>query len=852
MEAVGSGHGSSDGLHYHHRMRRILGLAVLGSSLAAALLAAQRGNSAPARAEADWLEAVDDWEAGRYPDALRALIALTAGPSAAAFHDRVALLTGELYPTLELTPDGRSPQISRTGQYVTYQRGSAADVRTVLVETRPSLRVLAELPTTVASFDPAGARLAWLRAGASPEASEIVVRDLASGTELVLSAPGLLKTALAWPASGDGVLVIGAPAGRAASSDVYLVSSGAPPAALTDGPGLKSGLIVDPRGSVLLYYTTMAPTAGSKGAPPQAHVLDLKTRASRVIPGVAPGTLTLSADGSAMAWIAPAPDGAPTVYVAEPTGAPRAVRSAAGAERISAPALSPDGLLVAYQFQARIGSSTDWEIYVSDRSGSHRRVTLEIQHDVLPRFLDNGRLLAMIGEPRHRRSYVHDLSTRARTRVFSNNSVRTISPEYGWFPSGDGTHLLVQADRDGDTISPARGLYLVDLTGRISQNALAARLQAQLRQETDLRNRMTAAYAPLDAEIRAATSRISTTRVFECQRAQAAFGSKHVTQPGNLQALEHLRQMYASFGYTPEVQWFNAGGGPKPGPRTANVVATLRGTTNPELMYVASSHFDSVTAGPGADDDTSGTCALLEVARVLASRPLPATVVFASLTAEEIGLFGSGEFVRLARERQWRVMGALNNDMIGWAADRARVDNTIRFSNRGIRDLQHGAAFLFSELVTYDAHYFYGTDAATFHEAWGDVFAGIGSYPILGNPNYHQATDLPETISYRQVAETAKVTAATLVALASSPARVSGLAARRRGGQIDLSWNASPEAGVTEYLVAYGLADEPERTRTTVKAPRASIAAPPGTHVNVKAINKRGLASWDWARMVAD
>ena len=68
------------------------------------------------------------------------------------------------------------------------------------------------------------------------------------------------------------------------------------------------------------------------------------------------------------------------------------------------------------------------------------------------------------------------------------------------------------------------------------------------------------------------------------------------------------------------------------------MVATLRGTVNPELVYVVSSHYDSVEAGPGADDDSSGTAALLEAARVMADHPLPATVVFASFTGEEGGL----------------------------------------------------------------------------------------------------------------------------------------------------------------------------------------------------------------------
>ena len=264
-----------------------------------------------------------------------------------------------------------------------------------------------------------------------------------------------------------------------------------------------------------------------------------------------------------------------------------------------------------------------------------------------------------------------------------------------------------------------------------------------------------------------------------------------------------------------------------------------------------SSHFDSVAGGPGADDDTSGTAALLEAARILAKTPLPATVVFASFTGEEAGLLGSREFVRLARENKWTVVGALNNDMIGWAADSARIDNTIRFSNAGIRDIQHGASFLFTNLVLFDAKYYRSTDAAAFYEAWGDIVGGIGSYPVLANPNYHQRTDFIETVSMRQINETAKVTAATLINLASSPSRLKDLTAVAGAAGVNVAWTPSPETGVTAYIVAYGPATDPLRTRVRVLAAKATLPAlPAGTHVAVKAVNSRGMEGWDWARTV--
>ena len=77
----------------------------------------------------------------------------------------------------------------------------------------------------------------------------------------------------------------------------------------------------------------------------------------------------------------------------------------------------------------------DWEIYVVNRDGTgEARVTREIQHDLLPRFLtDDSAARASIGEPRHRRSFLYDLAGRMqRTRLFHNNTVRTIAPEYEW------------------------------------------------------------------------------------------------------------------------------------------------------------------------------------------------------------------------------------------------------------------------------------------------------------------------------------------------------------------------------------------------------------------------------------
>ena len=339
----------------------------------------------------------------------------------------------------------------------------------------------------------------------------------------------------------------------------------------------------------------------------------------------------------------------------------------------------------------------------------------------------------------------------------------------------------------------------------------------------------------------------STNRIFAHEKALFDFDSKHISRPGNKQAEDYLFAAYKSFGYEPERQCFEhrqALGG-----KTCNILAKLPGTENPELIYVVSSHYDSVVAGPGADDDTSGTAALLEAARMLAGRPQPATIIFASFTGEEGGLLGSREFVRRALADKLKIAGALNNDMIGWANDN-RLDNTIRYTNAGIRDIQHAAASLFTRLITYDARYHRGTDATAFFEAYGNIVGGIGSYPVLGNPHYHQASDLLEAINHQLITETSKTTVASLMMLASSPSPVKDLkVAGYDGKTAELSWTPSPEKSVRNYIVAYGPNNGPTQ-RLKASGPRATLRdVKPGTVVSVKAVNARGLEGWDWSRV---
>jgi Zn-dependent M28 family amino/carboxypeptidase len=108
-----------------------------------------------------------------------------------------------------------------------------------------------------------------------------------------------------------------------------------------------------------------------------------------------------------------------------------------------------------------------------------------------------------------------------------------------------------------------------------------------------------------------------------------------------------------------------------------NVVGFVRGRTTPDEYIVVSAHLDhlGVIDGEiyhGADDDASGTAALLAIAGTVSRHPLDHTVVFCAFNAEEMGLRGARAFVAALPFPKKRLLLDINMDMIG-RADHGRL-----------------------------------------------------------------------------------------------------------------------------------------------------------------------------------
>ncbi|HXT47421.1 MAG TPA: M28 family peptidase, partial [Gemmatimonadaceae bacterium] len=78
--------------------------------------------------------------------------------------------------------------------------------------------------------------------------------------------------------------------------------------------------------------------------------------------------------------------------------------------------------------------------------------------------------------------------------------------------------------------------------------------------------------------------------------------------------------------------------------------------------------YDSVSTAPGADDDGSGTSAIMELARVFAKHyphGLQSSVIFAAVAAEEQGLYGSKELAQHLHDAGYTVVAGMTDDIVG-------------------------------------------------------------------------------------------------------------------------------------------------------------------------------------------
>lgn len=99
-----------------------------------------------------------------------------------------------------------------------------------------------------------------------------------------------------------------------------------------------------------------------------------------------------------------------------------------------------------------------------------------------------------------------------------------------------------------------------------------------------------------------------------------------------------------------------------------NIVATLPGNDpSSNAIFILCAHYDTIKISPGANDDGSGTVAVLCIAEILSKYSFNHTIKFIAFSGEEVGTYGSFTYARDAYKRNENIIAVLNLDIIGYA-----------------------------------------------------------------------------------------------------------------------------------------------------------------------------------------
>jgi hypothetical protein len=305
-------------------------------------------------------------------------------------------------------------------------------------------------------------------------------------------------------------------------------------------------------------------------------------------------------------------------------------------------------------------------------------------------------------------------------------------------------------------------------------------------------------------------ARINQDSVVAYDRRLMNFRTRYTYTDSNLAAISYLKQKFLSFGYTDvKTDTFGVGSGWY----SHNVICKKLGTIEPGKLIIIGAHFDSYNQqsdpmifAPGADDNASGTAAVMEIARVLAGIPTRKTIIFIPFGAEEQGLYGSNYYSALAQTYGWDIELMLNMDMIGWNPD--AVNNVWINTNPASLAYASLAAQLAQSrttLIPYinasvgggSDHYYFGQRGYHF------IYGAEGDFDT---PGWHTDIDTLARLDFPYWTDIARMMGMTTYYVAKAPAGVQSVQLWDVGdGQsLEIQWETVLGADIESYRIYYG------------------------------------------------
>ncbi len=239
------------------------------------------------------------------------------------------------------------------------------------------------------------------------------------------------------------------------------------------------------------------------------------------------------------------------------------------------------------------------------------------------------------------------------------------------------------------------------------------------------------------------------------------FASRHADTEGNEKAAYWIKEHFEELGLDTRFMDYSETG--------RNVIATIQGSVYPEKEYIICAHYDAMPAGamaPGADDNASGVCAVLEAARLLKDYESVYTLKFIGFDEEELGLWGSEAYADSAVANNEDILGVINLDMIAWDSNN---DNKMSIAtNDNSAELTNDYVDIYTMYVPQMSNDFISTTASDHSPFWNQGYPAIlaiEEYPGDFHDYYHTPQDNFDNINVTFFTNMTRVAIASLASL---------------------------------------------------------------------------------------
>jgi hypothetical protein len=229
--------------------------------------------------------------------------------------------------------------------------------------------------------------------------------------------------------------------------------------------------------------------------------------------------------------------------------------------------------------------------------------------------------------------------------------------------------------------------------------------------------------------------------------------TRQAQSTGAVTAQNYLQQQFTQFGFSTTTQAFRTG-------YSSNVVATLTGKVDPKKLVLVTAHYDdrgptlssTTERAPGANDNGSGTGALLQIAKLIFNNKVSFgyTVVLIAFSGEEQGLYGSAYSAQQYKSAGADIVAVLNADMIAYRApnENPQCAFVSRSSTLTLNTLLTNITKTYVTGLTVGTTTACCTDHSSFYNQGFPATSYFERNGNIADPQYHKSGDLVNREGY--------------------------------------------------------------------------------------------------------